>query len=175
MIIRKAIEADLDAVAAIYEELHAAEEAGEATIGWARGVYPLRATAEAALRRDDLFVLEDGGEILGAGIINQIQVDCYAGAPWVHAAADDEVCVFHTLVISPRAAGKGYGTAFMRFYEEYAVAHGCTELRIDTNARNERARAIYRKLGYQEIAIVPTVFNGIEGVRLVLLEKMLGA
>ena len=89
------------------------------------------------------------------------------------AAADDEVCVFHTLVISPRAAGKGYGTAFMRFYEEYATAHGCTELRIDTNARNERARAIYRKLGYQEIATVPTVFNGIEGVRLVLLEKTL--
>ena len=29
MIIRKAVETDLDAVAAIYEELHAAEEAGE--------------------------------------------------------------------------------------------------------------------------------------------------
>ena len=42
---------------------------------------------------------------------------------------------------------------------------------MDTNARNEAARAMYRKLGYREIGIVPTVFNGIEGVQLVLLEK----
>ncbi len=173
MMIRKAVEADLDAVAAIYDELHEAEEAGEASIGWARGVYPVRATAEAALRRDDLFVLEAEGSIRGAGIINRIQVDSYYGAPWEHEAADDEVCVFHTLVISPKYAGKGLGREFMRFYEEYAKAQNCPELRIDTNERNLRARAIYRKLGYKEIAVVPTVFNGIEGVNLVLLEKHL--
>ena len=36
---------------------------------------------------------------------------------------------------------------------------------------NTNARALYKKLGYKEIAIVPTVFNGIKGVNLVLLEK----
>jgi ribosomal protein S18 acetylase RimI-like enzyme len=44
---------------------------------------------------------------------------------------------------------------------------------MDTNVRNERARTMYRKLGYKEIAIVPTVFNGIPNVQLVLLEKHL--
>ena len=48
------------------------------------------------------------------------------------------------------------------------------ELRIDTNARNVAARAMYKKLGYKEIGIVPTVFNGIPDVQLVLLEKYLG-
>ena len=43
--------------------------------------------------------------------------------------------------------------------------------RIDTNARNTAARAMYRKLGYKEIGTVPTTFNGIPGVDLVLLEK----
>lgn len=32
---------------------------------------------------------------------------------------------------------------------------------------------MYVKLGYKEIGIVPTVFNGIPGVGLVLLEKAL--
>ena len=44
---------------------------------------------------------------------------------------------------------------------------------MDTNARNLTARQLYAKLGYREIAIVPTVFNGIPGVDLVLLEKHL--
>ena len=39
---------------------------------------------------------------------------------------------------------------------------------------NILARALYKKLGYKEIDIVPTVFNGIPGVNLVLLEKHLG-
>ena len=44
---------------------------------------------------------------------------------------------------------------------------------MDTNARNVRARAMYAKLGYVEADIVPCVFNGIEGVQLVCLEKTL--
>ena len=35
------------------------------------------------------------------------------------------------------------------------------------------ARAMYKKHGYDEIGIVPTVFNGIPGINLVLLEKHL--
>jgi GNAT superfamily N-acetyltransferase len=81
--------------------------------------------------------------------------------------------VLHTLVISPRAQRKGYGRRFVNFYEEYALDHGWYELRIDTNAKNTRARDMYARLGYREIAVVPTVFNGIPGVDLVLLEKNL--
>ena len=42
---------------------------------------------------------------------------------------------------------------------------------MDTNEKNQAARALYRSLGYEEIGVVPTVFNGIPDVRLVLLEK----
>ena len=171
--IRKAELRDLDAVDSLYREIHDAEAAGLITTGWIREIYPVRTTAEVALARDDLFVLEEGGHILGSGIINQLQVDVYEGAPWKHLVPDNRVCVLHTLVISPAARGKGYGREFILFYEDYALQHGCTELRIDTNERNLTARAMYSKYGYQEIDIVPITFNGIEGVNLVLLEKQI--
>ena len=171
--IRKAKQADLAAVAAIYGELHTAEEQGTAVIGWVRGVYPTAATAEAALENGELFVLEEECAVLGAAIINQKQVDVYENGGWAYDASPAEVMVLHTLVISPRAAGKGYGKQFVAYYEDYARAKGCRVLRMDTNARNKRARSMYAGLGYREAGIVPTTFNGVEGVQLVLLEKAL--
>ena len=171
--IRKAGIKDLDAVDCLYQEIHDAESAGLITTGGIREIYPVKATAEAALERGDLFVLEEDGRILGSGIINQLQVDVYESAPWKYQAPDEQVCVLHTLVISPAARGKGYGREFIRFYEAYALRHGCLELRIDTNELNLAARAMYSKYGYQEIDIVPTTFNGIAGVNLVLLEKQI--
>ena len=171
--IRKALQTDIPAVAAIYDKLHTEEEAGRATIGWVRGVYPTADTARMALNRDDLFLQEEGGKNVGAAIINQTQVDAYDGGPWQYEAEDAEVMVLHTLVIDPDAAGRGYGRQFVAFYENYAREKGCNVLRMDTNSRNTRARAMYKKLGYREAGIVPCSFNGIAGVGLVLLEKLL--
>ena len=173
MVFRKATAEDIPAIAEIYQNIHTEEEAGRTSVGWIRDVYPTKKTAEASLLREDLFVAEDGGIIVGTAIINQLQVDVYEGAAWDHPAPDSEVMVLHTLVISPRAFGKGLGKVFVKFYENYALSQNCPYLRMDTNAKNLRARAMYQKLGYKEIGIVPCVFNGIEGVQLVLLEKRL--
>ena len=169
---RKAGESDAAAVAQIYENIHAAERAGKLSTGWIAGVYPVEDTARAALERDDLFVCESGG-IVAAAIINRQQVDVYVLGKWLYPAQDDEVMVLHTLVVDPEASGRGVGSAFVDFYEDYARKNGCTVLRIDTNARNLRARAMYAKLGYREAGTVPCVFNGIPDVQLVLLEKKL--
>jgi GNAT superfamily N-acetyltransferase len=173
MMIRKAMTCDLPAVADIFEQIHTAEEQGQVTIGWNRQIYPTSSTAEAALERGDLFVQEAEGQIVGTAIINQLQVDVYAGANWRYPADESDVMVLHTLVISPKALRKGYGSDFVAYYEAYARKKGCHCLRMDTNEKNLSARKLYKKLGYQEIDIVPCVFNGIEGVRLVLLEKHL--
>ena len=76
--IRKADAADLDAVVRVYEHVHDAEEAGPAQVGWVRGVYPVRSTAEAALEQGDLFVEEADGAVVGTGIFNRLQADVYA-------------------------------------------------------------------------------------------------
>ncbi len=172
--IQRAEKVDIDAIEKIYEEIHDAEEQGMGPIGWIRGVYPTRKTAEDALHRNDLFVMKDGGQIVAAAVINQIQVDAYRDAAWKHSAENDEVMVLHCLAVAPSQMSHGYGKAFVAFYEAYARKCGCTALRMDTNIKNVRARKLYQKLGYEEIGVVPCVFNGIPNVQLVCLEKYLG-
>ena len=172
---RRATEEDICGVAAIYEKIHDAEEAGAVTIGWERGVYPVEETARAALKRNELFVYEEGGRILAAAIINKTQVDVYVKGNWRYEASDDEVMVLHTLVVDLDAGRGGMGSGFVKFYETYAGKCGCSVLRIDTNEKNSAARRMYGKLGYIESDMVPCVFNGIDGVNLVLLEKKLQA
>lgn len=171
--IRKALPADIPAVARIYDEIHTEEEAGRATIGWVRSIYPTRKTAETALGNGDLYVMEEEGCIVAAGRLNQRQEDSYAEAKWEYDAAEAEVMVLHTLVVSPREENRGRGKAFVRFYEDFARKHGCKYLRMDTNEKNSRARRFYKNMGYKEVGIVPCVFNGIKGVPLVCLEKKL--
>ena len=169
--IRPATADDLPRIEQIYDAIHTAEETGAASVGWARGVYPTRATAQAALDDGALFVLTDGGALVAAGRIDRTQVPVYAQVPWQYAAPPEQVLVLHTLVSDPLVAGHGCGTEFVAFYEQYAREHGCTWLRIDTNARNVSARRLYARLGYREVDIVPGKFNGIPDVQLVCMEK----
>lgn len=172
--IRKATRRDIPAIAGIYERIHEAEAAGRLTTGWLKGIYPTESTARAALEADDLFVLEDEGRIVAAARINRIQVPDYALVDWRYPARDDQVMVLHTLTVDPVQSGRGYGRIFLAFYEAYALENGCPVLRIDTNAKNVAARAIYARHGYIESGVIPTVFNGIPGVMLVCMEKRLG-
>lgn len=170
---RKATWSDLDAISSIYDAIHDHEEAGLSTTGWVRSIYPTRQTAEQSIRAEDMFVLEENGKVLAAARINQTQGEEYRKVAWSCAVKDRKVMVLHTLVVSPDAAGQGLGSRFVGFYEDYAARQGCPYLRMDTNERNTAARALYQKLGYTEVSIVPCVFNGIEGVMLVCLEKIL--
>ena len=172
--IRKAEAKDIDAIADIYAAIHTAEEQGLVTIGWQRGVYPEKETALEALKRDDLFVAEKDGNIVGSAILNQQQVDVYTDGNWEYKVPDNKVMVMHTLVIDPKGQKSGLGKAFVEFYEKYSLKQGCPYLRMDTNAKNTNARNLYKKLGYKEIGIVPCAFNRIDGVNLVLLEKKIG-
>jgi len=169
----KAEEKHIDAIEGIYSRIIDAQEQGRLTVGWQRGVYPTRQTALDALKRGDLFVCVDGGQVAAAAIINRIQVPVYAEVGWLYHAEPDEVMVLHTLVVDPLRAGRGYGSAFVAYYESYAKNNGCPVLRMDTNEKNAAARRLYARLGYREAGIVPCVFNGIKGVGLVCLEKKL--
>lgn len=171
--VRKATEADIPAVTAIYDALLDREEQGLQSTGWTRGVYPTEQTARDALRAGTLYVMEREGRVTAAAKIDQSQMEQYSRCRWQHDAPPEQVLVLHTLVVPPRCGGHGYGTKFVHFYEDCARERGCPYLRMDTNAVNAAARSLYRKLGYREACIVPCEFNGIPNVQLVCLDKRL--
>lgn len=172
MTVREGKQEDIPEIVKIYEHIMDDEESGKNVTGWIRGVYPTEKTAQETLDAGELFVMEEDGRIVAAARINKVQVPAYAQADWEYRdAPDDRVMVMHTLVVEPAFAGKGCGTKFVKFYEDYSKEQGCPYLRIDTNERNTAARRLYKYLGYREAGIVPCVFNGIEGVGLVCLEK----
>lgn len=173
--IRPATADDLPRIEQIYDAIHTAEEAGTASVGWARGVYPTRATAQAA--RDDgaLFVLTDGGALVAAGRIDKCRCRSTRRCRGNTQRRRSKCSCCTRSSLTRRPAGHGYGTQFVRFYARRARALGCTVLRIDTNAKNAAARRLYARLGFREAAIVPCTFNGIAGVELVCLEKRLDA
>ena len=169
---RLAKESELQKVVEIYERILDDEEAGHAVIGWERGVYPTFETAQSGYLKGELYVALLEEEIVASAIINSAQVDVYEKGEWQYDAADEEILVLHTLTVDPRAGGKGIGQTFVDFYEKLAIERERPYLRLDTNAKNARARKMYKSLGYEEVGIVDTTFNGIAGVELVLLEKM---
>ena len=169
--IRKAKEYDIPQVVSIYEEILSLEEAGKTTTGWMKGIYPVEKTALSALSEGTLYVLEEDGKVLASAVINQKAADGYDKASWEVDAKDDEVLVIHTLTVSPSSSGKGYGTEFIRFYESMGKEMKLKDLRLDTNEKNKAARALYKKLGYTEVGIVESDFNGLGKVNLVFLEK----
>ncbi len=173
MEIRKATRDDIPAVLAIYDALLTLEEQGQLATGWTRGVYPTAQTAQDALAAGSLYVMEDAGCVVASGKIDAHQMAQYAQCTWQNDAPPEQVLVLHTLVVDPRVKSRGYGTAFVRFYETLAREAGRPCLRIDTNERNRPARTLYAHLGYTEASIIGGTFNGIPNVQLVCLEKML--
>ena len=172
--IRKAAAADIDAVEAIYNEIHTREEAGLSSTGWRRGIYPTREDAAQDLERGNLYVLEEDGEVLAAAVINQDQPPEYAQTDWAYPAAEDGVLVLERLAVSPRRAGQGLGKRFVRWYENCAALQGRRCLRLGTGESNTRARRLYASLGYREAGTVTCRFGGLGDLRLVYLEKRLG-
>ena len=154
---RKAAASDLDAITAIYDKIHAQEDAGRVTIGWVTGVYPTRFDAEQAAARNELYVCETEGRVAASGILNQRQVNVYADGHWAYPAEDSTVFVLHTLTVDPELSGRGIGRAFVQFYEDTAREQGCAVLRMDTNAKNAAAAFIctsrLSRSGYRAVRV----------------------
>lgn len=169
--IRKAKSEDIGTVAAQYDALLIYEETCGTHSNWRRGVYPTRATAEAAFFAGTLYVLEEEDGLRGSIILNRLQPEEYAEIPWAFAAAAEDVWVGHTLCIPPEHAGRGYGTAFLHFLTEEARRRGGRVLRFDTWMGNGPARALYKKLGFREAGSAHVRLAGIIFEEQVFFEK----
>ena len=171
--IRQATEKDIDAIAATYEELFDREDAEGTTTNWRRGDYPTRKVPEEFVPKGAMWVLEDEGRICASMLLNHAQGPGYDTADWEVPARDDQVLVIHTLVVSPSAARKGYGSQRLAFAEDWGRENGCVSCRIDTWIDNEPAKAFYLRHGYRISGSAHVLHWGVIDEEQVFLEKKL--
>ena len=173
MMIRPATQADLPAVAALYEAIFDREDQGPVYTNWQRGTYPTIDTARAALEAGSLHVGEENGVLWGVVTLNGEQLPEYAAIPWQYAAEDDEVGVIHTLVIHPAWSGKGKARELVAFCEAHCRKQGKRVIRLDTYVNNHPANTMYPRLGYRFAGTSHFLFQGFLPEDLNCYEKLL--
>jgi GNAT superfamily N-acetyltransferase len=139
--IRAATGADADAVRSLADRLREgvapwrdATAVTNAVRGWVDG--SLDAMDEPGYA---VLVAESDGEIVGF-------VTLSAGSHWSGAAEPS----IGELVVVPDAEGKGIGTALVEAAMAHARSEGHSRISVSTGAGNARARALYRRLGFED-------------------------
>ncbi|MEE8212177.1 MAG: GNAT family N-acetyltransferase [Acidiferrobacterales bacterium] len=74
----------------------------------------------------------------------------------------DESAHLHLLAIDSGFQRLGIGCRLIEWLEESARVAGTFIVSLEVRARNQAARAFYRKLGYTEIACIPGYYRGCE-------------
>lgn len=148
MIIRAAQPEEFAGVMEFYDALIDAMRDWEFKPKWEKGVYPGGQFIQDSLNRNELFVADEGGSILGAVIINH---DCAAGydtVQWGIEAEKSEVAVIHALGVSPRRQGRGIAKRMLAFAAETGKRKGVKAIRLDVLAENLPAQKLYAAAGF---------------------------
>jgi GNAT superfamily N-acetyltransferase len=90
--------------------------------------------------RDVVFVALNGGAVVG----------------WAHAFLSvlletDPFVEIGGIVVAEAARRRGAGRLLMSAAEQWAVSHGCVEVRLRSNVLRDGAHRFYESLGYQRL------------------------
>ncbi len=160
---RKANKNEINDIVQIYDDINDYLESNINYTHWKKGVYPIREDAEAAFEKNELFVFENGGEILGTVVLNSSEPPQYANVNFDNRFKGNEILVIHTLVVSPKSLRKGVGEAILQSSEAYALTNNCKTIRLDTYYKNEPAISLYTKMFYNFVGMVDLEL-GFEGL-----------
>lgn len=152
--IEKGKTGDIDELGLLYDELNDHLEEHINYPGWAKGIYPVRETAETGVAKGTLFVLRYDGELAGSVILSHEPEDAYEEGKWLTASEYKRIMVIHTLVVHPKSMGRGVGRKLMDFAKEHAKMLGMVSIRLDVSEHNAPAIALYERCGYAYIGTV---------------------
>lgn len=102
-----------------------------------------REVARAAIEnpKADVFVVEDGGTIIGMMKLS------YADKPWGLS------CEVDTMIVDSRRRNRGIGAVMLEAAERRAHDAGAAGLRVDVLIENYDGRRFYERAGYEPIAV----------------------
>lgn len=111
--------------------------------------YPSQNAFEKDIEREELFVLELDGSIIGTIVISTLMDEEYVPITWLSSNGNN--LYIHRLSVHPKCQGMGYAQQLMDFAEKYAKANNFTSVRLDTFSQNMRNQKFYETRGYQKL------------------------
>lgn len=147
MEIRKALEQDIDAILELNRQI------GEIHFAQAPQVFCPPSPEErvfllAAIAAEGrLFcVAEQDGAV--AGFLTA-RIDINETIPFL---SKEPICRIGTLVVDEGHRSRGIGKALIAHCDEWGKAQGASQLRLEVMAFNERAKALYERLGFKMLS-----------------------
>ena len=149
--VRPAAPEEFEKVMEFYDRLTDEMENAEFHPGWEKGVYPDPEFIRESIDRGELYVLETGGVLAGAMVMNHQGADGYDRAGWKVEAADGETAVLHALGVLPAFQGHGLEKNLVAAALKEAQKMGQKAVRLDVLEGNLPAKRLYESMGFQYI------------------------
>lgn len=112
--------------------------------------YPSRDAFEKDIERNELFVMEVNGRVIGTVVVSTFMDDEYKAIDWLSPNTNN--IYVHRLSVVPEEQGKGYAQELMDFAEDHARKNKFLSVRLDTFSQNKRNQKFYEKRGYQRLS-----------------------
>jgi len=111
--------------------------------------YPSESTFLNDLKRNELYVKEIKGKVIGTIVISTLMDEEYVPVQWL--TPNGNSIYIHRLSVDPMYQGKGFAQELMDFGEAYSKSNGFVSVRLDTFSQNKRNQRFYEQRGYQKL------------------------
>lgn len=145
------IEADINQLEILYNDLNDYLQCGTNYPGWKKDVYPIREDAVAGVKDNNLYVAKQNGKIIGSIILNHKPESAYEKVRWQIDMDYSNVFVVHTFVVHPDYMKCGVGKILMDYSIQLAKQSGIKSIRLDVYENNIPAIKLYEKCGFTYI------------------------
>lgn len=95
--------------------------------------------------RADVWIYEQAGTLLGNAVVLYRR--------------GTRIARLYSLVVTPRARGRGIGGALLDWTERNAARRACAELRLEVRSDNTRAQTLYASRGYARLGTRPNFYD----------------
>lgn len=111
--------------------------------------YPSEEAFVNDVKRNELYIKEFEGRVIGAIVISAHMDEEYIPIEWLTQNGNNTY--IHRVCVHPDRQGKGHAQEMMDFAEEYSRNHGFESVRLDTFSQNSRNQRFYEQRGYQRL------------------------
>jgi len=111
--------------------------------------YPSRKAFEQDIKRDELYVLRKGSDLIGSIVVSTLMDEEYESVKWL--TPNTKNYYLHRLGVHPEFQGQGLAQQLMDFAENHAKEQKALSVRLDTFSQNQRNQKFYKQRGYQRL------------------------